>query len=76
MTALQTIDLDQLALVNGGQDGRFQRLGAQTGETLGRWGAQLMPKPTQPIAQQVLPPAGRHIGGQLGRTVDRWFGGQ
>ena len=75
MTDVQTIDLDQLSLVTGGADGRFERLGSQTGEMLGRWGARMMPQQTQPVANMILPPAGRQIGGQLGRTVDRWFGG-
>ena len=71
MTALQTIDLDQLALITGGQ-GRFERVGEQVGGAVGRWGAGLVPRPYRPVAQAVLPPVGRAVGGEIGRRIDGW----
>lgn len=68
MTHLQTIDLDQLALITGGQ-GTFERLGGAAGETLGRWGARHVPPPLN----RALPPAGRYLGEQAGRAIDGWF---
>lgn len=68
-SALTTIDLAQLSNVTGGQ-GPFERLGGAAGESLGRWGARMLPQPVQPIGNAVLPPAGRAVGEYAGRTVD------
>ncbi len=67
METIQTIDL---AMVTGGQGGTFERLGQQAGETLGRWGANLVQPPLRAPAQMVLPPVGKQLGGQAGRMVD------
>jgi hypothetical protein len=66
------IDMDQLALVAGGQ-GAFERLGAEAGEAAGRWGARQLPQAWRPLGEAVLPPAGRGAGGYAGRWVDRWL---
>ncbi|HEU0032997.1 MAG TPA: hypothetical protein VFQ53_20335 [Kofleriaceae bacterium] len=73
--ALTTIDLAQLSTVTGGQGGTFERLGGAAGETLGRWGAKLLPQPAQPIGNAVLPPAGRAVGEYAGRAVDNLTNG-
>ena len=69
MTNLQMIEIDQLALVTGGQ-GTFERLGGNVGQRLGQWGSQYVPPP----ANTLLPPVGQKLGQQAGRAVDRWFG--
>jgi hypothetical protein len=68
MTNLQTIEIGQLALVTGGQ-GTFERIGSNVGQRLGQWGSQYVPPPVNTM----LPPAGRYLGGQAGRAVDRWL---
>ena len=68
-TSLPTIDLDQLALVAGGQ-GPAEQAGQQIGQTAGQVVADATPAPVRPIAQQVLPPAGKQVGGWIGRQVD------
>jgi hypothetical protein len=68
---LQTIDLDQLALVAGGQDaGTFEQAGRQIGQAGGQVLANMTPPVFRPAAQAVLPPAGREAGGWVGRQVD------
>ena len=70
---LQTIDLDQLALVAGGQDpGTFEQAGRWIGQTGGQALANSAPLPLRPAAQAVLPPAGREAGGWVGRQVDNF----
>ena len=71
---MNTIDLDQLSLVTGGQQqGTFERIGGTVGEAAGRWGASMLPAPVQPAGRAVLPPAGRAAGSQAGAAVDRWI---
>jgi hypothetical protein len=67
--SIQTIDLDQLALVSGGE-GTFEQAGRQVGQAGGQALANVTPQPYRPIAQAVLPPAGREVGGWVGRQVD------
>jgi hypothetical protein len=68
---LQTIDLDQLALVAGGQDnGTWEQRGRQVGQVGGQVLANMAPPALQPAAQAVLPPTGREVGGWVGRQVD------
>lgn len=67
---LQTIALDQLTLVTGGQDGRWEQVGRQVGQTGGQVLANAAPPLLRPAAQQVLPPAGREAGGWVGRQID------
>jgi len=66
---IQTIDLDQLALVSGGEGeaGRFERIGRTVGEGAGRFVGRFAP----PLVQPVLPPLGRELGGRAGRAVDQ-----
>ena len=71
--AIQVLDLSQLSMVTGGADGQpgfFQRTLANGGEQLGRWGANQLPQPLRTPAQFVLPPAGRYVGGEVGRRID------
>ena len=72
MHAIQSIDLDQLALVSGGQ-GRFERLGGNVGHAAGQVVAQALPAPVRPIGNATIPPAGRMLGQYAGRYVDSWL---
>jgi hypothetical protein len=78
MTALKTIDLDQLALITGGQgpgdQGTYERVGEKVGGALGTWGAGMVPPKQRPMARAVMPPAGRALGAELGRRFDGWMG--
>jgi hypothetical protein len=70
---LQTIDLDQLTLVAGGQNpGTFEQVGRQVGQAGGQALANAAPPLLQPAAQAVLPPVGREAGGWVGRQVDNF----
>src|SRR5438046_1275265 len=60
--SMESIDMNALALVTGGEGGTFQRLGGAAGEQLGRWGANALPEQSRPLGQMVLPPAGRALG--------------
>jgi hypothetical protein len=68
---LQTIAIDQLVLVAGGQGaGTWEQRGQQVGQAGGHVLANMAPPALQPAAQAVLPPVGREAGGWVGRQVD------
>lgn len=68
-TDLQTIDLDQLALVAGGA-GPAENKGRQIGQQVGQGIANVTPAPLRKEAQKVLPPAGADVGGWIGHQID------
>jgi hypothetical protein len=73
MQTISTIDLDQLITVTGGQNGGFfENAGRQVGQAGGQAVASVTPAPVRPIAQQVLPPVGREVGGWAGRQIDNF----
>ena len=69
VSAIEVIDLGQLALVSGGQ-GPAEQAGQRLGQWGGRAAAELVPPQLRPPARVVLPPVGAEVGRRVGQWVD------